>query len=152
MDGLNRAGHCAVRSLLLGDLRTPLASPMQLTLGPEFQHAREDLWVFGYGSLIWRPGFEFVEPVASRMTGLHRSLCVRSWHHCGLADHPGLVRGLERGGACRGVALRVVAEKRAATIAYLREREQVTRIYRENLRNVLLLEPQGRRVTALCYV
>ena len=125
---------------------------MNVTLGPDFDKAAEDLWVFGYGSLMWRPGFEFAERVPARITGLHRSLCVYSWVHRGTQQHPGLVLGLDRGGACRGVAFRVAATNRAAVIEYLRAREQVTHVYRESLRNVMLLGKPERRVEALCYI
>jgi cation transport protein ChaC len=125
---------------------------MNLTLGPAFETAAEDLWVFGYGSLMWRPGFEFVERVPARITGLHRSLCVYSWVHRGTQQHPGLVLGLDRGGACRGVAFRVAAQNRTATVAYLRAREQVTHVYRESLRGVMLMGKPERRVEALSYI
>ena len=117
-----------------------------------FEHAAEDLWVFGYGSLIWRPGFEFVERVPARVVGLHRSLCVYSFDHRGTPERPGLVLGLDLGGACRGIAYRVTARQRAATIAYLREREQTTMVYRELVRVVWLIGKPDRRVDALCYV
>jgi cation transport protein ChaC len=125
---------------------------MNLTLGPEFENAGEDLWVFGYGSLMWRPGFPFLERRPARVTGLHRSLCVYSWFHRGSRERPGLVLGLDRGGACRGIAYRVAAADRAATIAYLREREQVTHVYRESARGILLAGNPERRVDGLCYV
>ena len=91
----------------------------------------EDLWVFGYGSLMWRPGFEFEEQAPARVRGYHRSLCVFSHVHRGTPEKPGLVLGLDRGGTCRGVAFRVAARRRAQTLSYLREREQVTSVYRE---------------------
>src|SRR5438309_829772 len=91
----------------------------------------EDLWVFGYGSLMWRPGFEFEEQSPALVRGFHRSLCIFSHVHRGTPEKPGLVLGLDRGGACRGVGFRVAADRRHDTLAYLREREQVTTVYRE---------------------
>ncbi|MDQ0357608.1 cation transport protein ChaC [Rhodoplanes tepidamans] len=123
----------------------------------EIDHADEDLWVFGYGSLMWRPGFAFVERVPARLVGLHRALCVFSFVHRGTPEKPGLVLGLDRGGTCRGIAFRVARAERAATLAYLRAREQVTHVYLETLRPIVLLDGGGpaaaqRRVRALVYV
>jgi len=109
-----------------------------------------DLWVFGYGSLIWRPGFEYVERSSALLKGAHRKLCVYSHVHRGTPQTPGLVLGLDRGGACRGVAFRVEAHRSADTIAYLRAREQVNMVYKECVRPVDLVD--GRTVLALCYV
>jgi cation transport protein ChaC len=111
-----------------------------------------DLWVFGYGSLMWRPGFEFIEQVPARLIGEHRALCVYSFVHRGTPEKPGLVLGLDRGGACRGIAFRVAEEKRAGTIDYLRAREQVTSVYREVMRSVWLENDARQRVSALVYV
>ena len=105
---------------------------------PSFDHAPEDLWVFGYGSLMWRPEFPYVERVQARVIGLHRSLCVYSFVHRGTPERPGLVLGLDRGGACRGIAYRVAAGERPTTLAYLRAREQVTMVYRETIRSIML--------------
>jgi cation transport protein ChaC len=77
---------------------------------------------------------------------------VLSYRHRGTPERPGLVLGLDLGGNCRGIAYRVVASQRAATLAYLREREQVTKVYRESMRAVWLLENPERRVEALCYM
>ena len=84
-----------------------------------FDHADEDFWVFAYGSLMWRPGFAHEERAPARLIGLHRALCVYSFVHRGTPEKPGLVLGLDRGGACRGIAYRVDRSKRAATVAYL---------------------------------
>ncbi len=112
----------------------------------------EDLWVFAYGSLMWRPGFDFLERRAARLVGAHRALCVYSFVHRGTPEKPGLVLGLDRGGNCRGIAYRVAAGKRVATIDYLRAREQVTKVYREAQRSVWLDDDPQQSVHALCYV
>ena len=125
---------------------------MSPNLDAEFDNAPEDLWVFGYGSLIWKPGFEHVERMPARMIGLHRSLCVYSFVHRGTPEKPGLVLGLDRGGACRGIAYRVTAKKRAATLAYLREREQATSVYLERVRTAWLAGNPEKPVNAVCYI
>jgi cation transport protein ChaC len=111
-----------------------------------------DLWVFGYGSLMWRPGFDYLEKVPARLIGEHRALCVYSFDHRGTPERPGLVLGLDRGGACRGIAYRVAASLRGDTIAYLRGREQTTNVYREVMRSVWLDNEPRERVSALTYV
>ena len=121
-------------------------------MDPLTDPAAGDLWVFGYGSLMWRPGFDFVERVDARLIGAHRALCVYSFVHRGTPERPGLVLGLDRGGACRGIAFRVAAAKRAETVAYLRAREQVTMVYREFVRPVRLKTNPERAVPALCYM
>lgn len=120
-------------------------------LDPAFDHAAQDLWVFGYGSLIWRPGFEFAERMPAHILGMHRSLCIYSFDHRGTPERPGLVLGLDFGGACRGIAYRVAAKRRPATLKYLRDREQTTAVYRELVRGIALDAKPERRVDALCY-
>lgn len=115
-------------------------------------HDAEDLWVFGYGSLMWNPGFDFVERVPARLIGLHRALCVYSFVHRGTPERPGLVLGLDRGGMCRGIAFRVAAKAREKTITYLRAREQVTKVYVETMRRLELEEELRRQVRALCFI
>lgn len=112
--------------------------------------ASGDLWVFGYGSLMWRPGFPFVERRHAHLYGYHRSLCIFSHVHRGTPDNPGLVLGLDRGGRCHGVAFRVAQEEAEATVRYLREREQVTSVYLERRLPVRL--DDGRATRALGYV
>jgi len=112
----------------------------------------EPLWVFGYGSLMWRPGFPYSESVPALLRGAHRALCVYSIVHRGTHAEPGLVLGLDRGGACRGVAFRVADGAEEEALAYLREREQVTAVYVEAQRPVRLLDGSGRALRAVCYL
>ncbi len=116
------------------------------------EHETGELWVFGYGSLMWRPGFDYLERIPARLTGLHRALCVFSFVHRGTPERPGLVLGLDRGGMCRGIAFRVTAAARGETIEYLRAREQVTSVYVETMRQIELEDQTRRRVRALCYI
>ena len=109
-----------------------------------------DLWVFGYGSLMWRPGFIYAERRKATLNSWHRSLCVYSHVYRGTPEQPGLVLGLDQGGQCQGVAFRVEGALRVATIRYLRAREQVTRVYVE--RAVLIVLETGEQVAALTYV
>ena len=121
-------------------------------MDPDPAHAAEDLWVFAYGSLMWRPDFPFVDRVESRLVGAHRALCVYSFVHRGTPERPGLVLGLDHGGTCRGIAYRVPAAERTSTIAYLRAREQVTSVYRERMRPIRIEREPQPRVAALCYM
>jgi cation transport protein ChaC len=111
-----------------------------------------ELWVFGYGSLMWQPGFAYEERAPAGLIGAHRSLCVYSVHHRGTPELPGLVLGLDQGGACRGVAFRINPSKKQATLHYLREREQVTDVYVEAFRPISLLDGSHREFDAVCYV
>jgi cation transport protein ChaC len=109
-----------------------------------------NFWVFGYGSLMWRPGFAHIETTRARLYGFHRSLCVYSWVHRGSEQRPGLVLGLDRGGSCIGLAFRVPGELRNEVLAYLRERELVTGVYLE--RFLPVRTESGENVMALCYI
>ena len=111
-----------------------------------------DFWVFGYGSLTWRPGFDFKEEQSALMHGAHRSLCIYSVHHRGTRDRPGLVLGLDRGGSCWGTAYRVDGTLRGRVITYLRRREQITMVYKEAWRRVFLDGRKDRVVEAICYL
>ncbi len=93
-------------------------------------------WVFGYGSLIWRPGFAFLRQAPALLTGAHRSLCVYSHRHRGTEAQPGLVFGLVRGGSCRGMGFEVADADWPAVVDYLRERELDKGVYREARRTI----------------
>jgi glutathione-specific gamma-glutamylcyclotransferase len=110
-----------------------------------------ELWVFGYGSLMWRPGFAHLDRIPARLIGLHRALCVFSFVHRGTPKRPGLVLGLDRGGMCRGIAYRIAAANRDDTVNYLRSREQVTSVYIETMRQIELEDETRRRVRALVF-
>lgn len=112
---------------------------------------QKPLWVFGYGSLIWNPGFPVAEQRVAHLSGWHRSFCMRSIHHRGTVADPGLVLALDQaaGAVCAGVAFRVVEGEEEATLAYLRERELISSAYLEEW---LPLQIAEEEVTALCYV
>jgi cation transport protein ChaC len=112
--------------------------------------SQDELWVFGYGSLMWRPGFTYSLRCNATLRGWRRGLCIYSHVYRGTPERPGLVLGLDRGGACRGVAFRVDAALREAVIRYLREREQPTAVYLE--RTVPIELESAERVTALTFV
>lgn len=108
------------------------------------------LWVFGYGSLIWDPGFPVAERRLAQARGWRRSFCMWSIHHRGTAEAPGLVLALDAdaGGTCDGVAFRVTAGAEDATLAALRERELISSAYLEEWLEV----DAGTPLRALCYV
>ncbi|MFQ6549279.1 gamma-glutamylcyclotransferase [Aestuariibius sp. 2305UL40-4] len=110
------------------------------------------MWVFGYGSLLWNPGFRPAEAVKARLDGYHRSFCMRSVEHRGTRDVPGLVLALDaaEGASCTGMALRAAEAEVEAVLAMLRERELVTAAYLE--RHLTLALDDGRQVDALAYV
>lgn len=111
---------------------------------------QSERWVFGYGSLMWRPGFPFVERSPATLYGRRRAFCIYSVHHRGTYEQPGLVLGLARGGAVRGAAYRIAEADWARTYAYLREREQPTETYVEARRTLRLKD--GRRAQALVFL
>lgn len=109
-----------------------------------------DFWVFGYGSLMWRPGFAHVETMRARLHGYRRSLCIYSHVHRGTPDHPGLVLGLDAGGSCLGIAFRVPGDMTDEVMVYLREREMSNQVYHEKWLRLRLAD--GRDVQAVTYV
>ncbi|PTV95389.1 cation transport protein ChaC [Rhodobacter aestuarii] len=110
------------------------------------------LWIFGYGSLVWDPGFTPAEAVPARLDGWHRSFCMRSIHFRGTVEKPGLVLALDAqpGAHCWGVALRVAEEDREAVLAETRARELVSDAYLEKRLPVTLQD--GREVETVTYV
>lgn len=109
-----------------------------------------DLWVFGYGSVMWRPGFDHLESQVARLNGYHRALCVWSWFHRGTPENPGLVMGLDAGGACIGRAYRVAVADKSAVAHYLYARELVTPAYLPML-HPIHLRGGGAPVMALSF-
>ena len=112
---------------------------------------QQPLWVFGYGSLIWDPGFPVAERRIARLDGWHRSFCMRSIHHRGTVENPGLVLALDRqeGASCTGVAFRVQPGHEDATLFALRERELVSSAY---LETTLPVTTDSGALEALAYV
>ncbi|MHA7851526.1 gamma-glutamylcyclotransferase [Roseovarius sp.] len=110
------------------------------------------MWVFGYGSLVWNPGFEVQDRVIATLPGYHRSFCMRSIHHRGTPEEPGLVLALDAQveAQCHGVALSVGKDQSDQVLAYLRERELVSSAYLEKMLEIDLAD--GRRVDAVTYV
>lgn len=110
------------------------------------------MWVFGYGSLMWDPGFAFAERRLARLEGFHRSFCMRSIHHRGTPEAPGLVLALDaaRGAACHGVAYAVAPDAAEATLDYLRARELISSAYLETRQAVRLAD--GAEVVAVTFV
>lgn len=112
----------------------------------------DDLWVFGYGSLMWNPGFTYHKRVLATLPGYARTFCMRSIHHRGTTQKPGLVLALDKtqGAFCRGLAFAVAPEAGRKTLDYLRERELVSSAYLEKSLQIEL--DDGRSVTAVTYV
>jgi cation transport protein ChaC len=110
------------------------------------------MWVFGYGSLLWNPGFEVAEQVMATLPDYERSFCMLSIHHRGSEAEPGLVLALDElaGASCQGVALRSTPGTEKSTLEYLRERELISSAYLEKMLNITL--QCGREVTAVTYV
>lgn len=108
-----------------------------------------NFWVFGYGSLMWRPGFSYLNRQVGKIYGYHRALCIYSHVHRGTPEQPGLVFGLDRGGSCYGIAFEVDGHLHDEIMAYLRAREQVTTVYQERHHKVTLTD--GQVVSAVAY-
>ena len=112
--------------------------------------AEGGIWVFAYGSLMWKPGFPHTAVHPALLRGFHRSLCVYSVRYRGTVETPGLVMGLDRGGACLGRAYRVTRTDWASVCAYLHDREMVTNTYMPKFLKVRL--DDGREVPAYTFI
>ena len=112
-------------------------------------HEAQDLWVFAYGSLIWRPEFDFAERRLALLHGHHRSLCLWSRVNRGTPEVPGLVFGLDHGGSCSGVVFRIPGHAVPGTFRALWEREMSTGAY---LPRWLPCDTEGGEVSALAFV
>lgn len=112
----------------------------------------EPLWVFGYGSLMWNPGFAWAERLLATLPGFQRTFCMRSIHHRGTHETPGLVLALDPHprASCRGLAFRIPGGEEGGTLQYLRERELISSAYVEQTHDLAL--DDGRQVKALTYV
>ena len=119
---------------------------------PDRRESERPLWIFGYGSLMWRPDFAYDECVPARIEGWKRGFFIYSTHHRGTHAHPGLVLALDRGGACTGIAFKGAPERARTTLAYLRAREQINGVYREQVIPARLEDGSGRLVEAVAYV
>jgi glutathione-specific gamma-glutamylcyclotransferase len=110
------------------------------------------LWIFGYGSLMWQPGFAYAERRIARLDGWHRSFCMKSIHYRGTVEHPGLVLALDRAeaGSCAGVAFGVPNADAPSVLTYLRERELISSAYLETRLPIELTD--GRKVDAATFV
>ena len=108
-----------------------------------------DIWIFGYGSLMWRPNFPHLEMQPALLRGYHRALCIYSTQYRGTWEQPGLVLGLDRGGSCRGRAMRVAEDRADEVIEYLHEREMTNYVYRPKW---LPVEISAGRVAAYAFV
>jgi len=109
-----------------------------------------DLWVFGYGSLMWSPGFSHSRSAMGRAHGYHRALCILSNRYRGTPQRPGLVVGLCRGGSCWGMAFRIAADKVERALAVLWRREMRNNVYIPTM--VWVAIGRRRRVRALAFV
>jgi cation transport protein ChaC len=119
----------------------PAPHPSELDIPPG------DLWVFGYGSLMWNPGFRYVDRALALVHGYHRAFCIYSNRWRGTPERPGLVLGLDRGGACRGVAFLVAKADIEVTIKELWHREMRRRVYLPKLVRIRFRKREVRAFT-----
>jgi glutathione-specific gamma-glutamylcyclotransferase len=89
----------------------------------------DDLWIFGYGSLIWKPDFEFAERRPAKVHGWHRALKMWSRINRGTPERPGLVFGMLSGGSCQGMVFRIPKANGREVLAQLWAREMTLAVY-----------------------
>ena len=111
---------------------------------------RGDLWIFGYGSLMWSPGFRARRKSVALARGYHRAMCILSHRYRGTPRKPGLVMGLCHGGSCWGMAFQVPEARVRRVLAALWRREMLNKVYKPSLIPVTVAP--GRRVRALAFV
>lgn len=133
-----------MRAAARGAVRIPHPSEFALPPG--------ELWVFGYGSLMWDPGFPYVKWAPALVYGYHRALCIYSTHWRGTVKQPGLVLGLDRGGACRGLAYQVASDDAKTALAGLWAREMRRRVYKPRLMRARLADREIRVLTFIASV
>jgi cation transport protein ChaC len=119
------------------------------TNAPTMKINQHNFWVFGYGSLMWRPDFPHIDAQRARVHGYHRSLCALSTGHRGTKDKPSLIVGLDRGGACIGRAYRVAPKQTEEVADYLRSREMKSGVYEPH--HITIVLPTGEKTKALTY-
>lgn len=130
-------------------MNVPSASTVPPAVTVDFDHPPgSDLWVFAYGSLMWNPGFAFADRAPALLRGWHRGFCILSHQHRGTPERPGAVLGLDRGGACRGIAYRIAAAAVPGVLDYLWQREMAYRVY---IPRRVTLEMAAGRLTALTF-
>ncbi|MDF1720887.1 MAG: gamma-glutamylcyclotransferase [Minwuia sp.] len=110
----------------------------------------EDVWVFGYGSLIWNPAFHFAEKRIARIHGLHRRFCLETPLGRGSPEQPGRVLGLDRGGSCSGMAFRLDPGEAKHELGILWRREMISNAYSAAI--VKARTDDGRLVRAATFV
>jgi cation transport protein ChaC len=114
-------GHTAVLS------EADLAASIAAILGARPE--QREVWVFGYGSLIWNPAFRYDQQRVGHVRGWHRRFCLWTSLSRGSPDLPGLILGLDLGGACGGIVYRIPAEEAALELAVLWRREMADGAY-----------------------
>ena len=129
---LTEENAAAIAAIFKNSGFTPLSPEERaVSLAATLEAVREgsDVWVFGYGSLMWNPAFHHVESRPAQLRGWHRRFCLWNTFGRGPPEKPGLMLALERGGSCAGLALRVAADAVQSELGVLWNREMITGAY-----------------------